>query len=338
MKRTNIDISQLLPLYFEGKLNEKETLVVENWMKESDENKKIAEDMAMIYFSMDKLYALSNVDEKSAWRSVKSEANNLDKHRWLPMIERVAAILFLPLLLVSVLQFFKYDKANHTTMLSYATSPGMTASLSLPDGTTVKMNSESRLTYPSDFTGDIREVSLQGEAYFEVAKDKTHPFVVKTPQHAAVKVYGTHFNVDAYSVDSIATATLVEGRISMIYQGKDGKWEETLIKPGEAIEYSPYDRAVKVNTVATDVVTSWKDGKLVFRETPFKEVLKCLSRRYGVDFVVKNPNIYKNSFTGTIQRQRLERVLEYFTVASKIRFRYLTSGNLSNEKQVIKVY
>ena len=95
---------------------------------------------------------------------------------------------------------------------------------------------------------------------------------------------------------------------------------------------------VVVKRVNVDVETSWKDGHLIFKNTPFEEVLKRLSKQFNVEFVLKNPVLKHESFTATFTKQRLERILENFRISSNIRFKYIDDGNINIERQVIEVY
>lgn len=204
--------------------------------------------------------------------------------------------------------------------------------------THVILNSNSTIVYPSHFDEKSRNVQLNGEAYFEVTKNSRQPFMVRTPQKAVVKVYGTQFNVEAYADDKTITATLVEGSIAMAYENKKSNWTEQEIQPGQEIVYTAAQQQIKIDQADVEVITSWKDGKLIFRDTPFKEVLKMLSKRFDVDFVVKNPKCFEASFTGVLEKQRLGRILEYISVSSNIKFKYAESNNIHQEKQKIEVY
>jgi ferric-dicitrate binding protein FerR (iron transport regulator) len=110
------------------------------------------------------------------------------------------------------------------------------------------------------------------------------------------------------------------------------------IQPGQEIVYTAAQQQIKIDQADVEVITSWKDGKLIFRDTPFKEVLKMLSKRFDVDFVVKNPKCFEASFTGVLEKQRLGRILEYISVSSNIKFKYAESNNIHQEKQKIEVY
>ncbi|TKC59151.1 DUF4974 domain-containing protein [Pedobacter hiemivivus] len=160
----------------------------------------------------------------------------------------------------------------------------------LPDGTHVWLNAASTLTFPSKFSGRNRKVVLRGEAYFEVAKDKQHPFIVKADQQD-VEVLGTHFNVNSYRDEPTVNTTLFEGSVRI-----NGN---TLLKPGQQANLYPTGQLV-VSKGSNDVI-AWKDGKFKFDETPLEVVLRQFSRWYDVD--IEYPNgIPKERFTGYIDK------------------------------------
>ena len=214
---------------------------------------------------------------------------------------------------------------------------GQRVEVTLSDGTHIWLNARSEFSYPASFNGNTREVRLKGEAFFDVAKDRNKKFIVNTGR-CEVEVLGTQFNVEAYADDKTITATLVEGSIAMAYENKKSNWTEQEIQPGQEIVYTAAQQQIKIDQADVEVITSWKDGKLIFRDTPFKEVLKMLSKRFDVDFVVKNPKCFEASFTGVLEKQRLGRILEYISVSSNIKFKYAESNNIHQEKQKIEVY
>jgi ferric-dicitrate binding protein FerR (iron transport regulator) len=111
-----------------------------------------------------------------------------------------------------------------------------------------------------------------------------------------------------------------------------------MMYPGQKAIYDIKRKKIAVEETNIEVETSWKDGRLIFRDTPFEDILKSLSKRYNVRFVVKNETLKRNSFTGTFVHQRLERILERFRISSNIKFRFIENGNLDEEKQIIEVY
>ncbi len=337
MATDNTHIEKLLPLYFEGKLTEEERLRVERWMEENPEHHAVAQDMSGIFRDMDALFVMQHTDETLALSRVGKKIKGSHVLRLMRKVERVAAILLLPIVMLCVWQYIRYGH-EEIQELSFTANPGMTAKAQLPDGTVVVLNSNSTLTYPSTFKGKLREVKLSGEAYFSVTKDVKHPFVVKTPYQANVKVYGTKFNVEAYPKDNLLTATLEEGSISLTYVDGKGNMEEKLIFPGQSISYRNNGQPMLNAEAYVDAAKSWTEGKMIFRDTSAKDVLRQLEKCYHVKFVVHDAKVYENRFTGTMENQHLDRVLNVLSQTSNMKFKQRKSTHLYQGMQVFDIY
>ena len=175
--------------------------------------------------------------------------------------------------------------------------------LVLADGTKVWLNADSKLRFPVSFTAERREVYLEGEAYFEVAKDSAREFWV----HAGamdVKVLGTSFNVKAYErLETVAT-TLVEGSVEVACAGKSFQ-----IVPGEQFVYDKNNRVMDVRMVDTESYVSWKDGYYKFRQTTLEEIMETLSVWYGLNVFYVNESAKQVEFTGKVKRYEDARML-----------------------------
>lgn len=165
----------------------------------------------------------------------------------------------------------------------------------LPDGTKVWLNAATLLKYPSTFARLVnRKVELlRGEAYFEVSKDKRHPFVVKSAKQE-VEVLGTHFNINAYADEGKTTTSLLEGSVKIIYAG-----DSRLLKPGEQA-ISTGNGIPKIKGGAEDAI-AWRRGLFKFENADVKTVLRQLARWYDVDIVYEG-NVKPYNFTGEIYR------------------------------------
>lgn len=332
MDERNLNMTDdLLLRYCEGSVSEQERILVEEWIAQSDENKQIAKQIYTIHLATDTIEILNKVDTEKALEKVSSRLTSRKKTIGWEWIQRVAAILFIPLLIAYCISHFNL-KPQQAQMIEVKTNPGMTTSVVLPDSSVVTLNSESSLIYPSSFEGKTRNVTLKGEAYFSVAKDKEKRFIVNTPGNAQIKVYGTEFNVEAYPDEGIVNTTLVCGKVSFAPNGK----EEITMRPGQKAVYNVGEGSVSLGMTFVDGEVAWKDGKLIFKDTPFDLVLKSLSKRYNVDFVIKRGKLHEYSFTGTFEHQRLSRILEYFRISSNIKFKYVNESN--REKEKIEVY
>ena len=153
-----------------------------------------------------------------------------------------------------------------------------TRTVSLPDGTSVTLNHYSTLTYPERFKTDNREVELNGEAYFEVSKDKKHPFIVQTDA-VDVRVLGTHFNVDAYRDSRDVRTTLLTGSVAVSNKSNS---EHMILKPNEIAIYNKVEKKLtrKLLVDATDEI-SWRHGELIFDDVPLSDIARKLSNSFG---------------------------------------------------------
>lgn len=171
------------------------------------------------------------------------------------------------------------------------------------DGTRVWLNGGSRLRYPSRFAVNCREVELSGEAYFEVTKDTSRPFMVRTAL-AKVEVLGTSFNVSAQA-EKECVATLVEGRVRM----QDAEEHKVVLAPGQQAELDEQG-GWKVEEVDIRYFIAWKDGKFAFKDAKLETVLEKLARYYGVQFKFENSKVAALTYTTIIEQyENVEDVL-----------------------------
>jgi hypothetical protein len=167
-----------------------------------------------------------------------------------------------------------------TNVLNTITIPrGGQYTIMLPDGTNVWLNSESSLTFPVVFKGSTRKVSLKGEAYFEVAKNKEKPFIVHT-DNTDIKVLGTHFNVHAYKDDNNVKTTLLEGSVRL-----SSAASSTVLTPGQQGVTDATNGSITQKKVNINQVMAWKAGYFIFRDDDIRDIMKQISRWYDVEVV-----------------------------------------------------
>ncbi len=186
--------------------------------------------------------------------------------------------------------------------------------LVLSDGTEIWMNAESILRYPTTFTGKSREVFLEGEALFEVAKDTLHPFIVRTKRHS-VEVLGTRFNISAYPNNRIYT-TLAKGKIKV-----ETVDDSVLLTPEHQAIIEPFGNDIQTKSVQSSLFTSWVDGNYEFRDTPLEDIVIQLGRWYDVDIRFREETLKIKRFTGVIFRnENLSFAVEIIEKISNVRF------------------
>lgn len=168
-------------------------------------------------------------------------------------------------------------------MKTISTPRGKDYELVLSDGTVVLLNADSKITFPTRFTGNCRTVKLVGEAYFKVSKNKHRPFIVETG-NLYTKVLGTEFNLKAYPHSDV-NVTLIKGSVAVNAEGK-----EVMLKPGENAEYSE-NKDIEVTTVDTEGYIQWKDGYFYFDNVPLIDVVRDLGRWYNVNIEIRNNSL-----------------------------------------------
>ena len=246
------------------------------------------------------------------------------KQNLLQIFTRIAAVLFLPLLITSLLYLNqKASLFSSDSDLQYAElhAPAFArVNLYLADSTRVWLNNGSKLKYPMDFSGRDRKVFLEGEAYFDVRKDPSHPFYVETGD-IKIHVTGTRFNVSNYIEDEDIITTLEEGKVlvRLTGQGRKSPVIHELL-PSRQLIFMKENRDVKLRTVNTEKYTSWKEGHLYLKDDPMPEVRKKIERWYNVEIVIEDPVIMEYRYTGRFHQETLEKVLRMMAVATPIKY------------------
>lgn len=195
------------------------------------------------------------------------------------------------------------------------TPPGKEYSITLSDGTTVHLNSASKLRYPVNFQSDVREITLEGEGYFTIAKDSKRPFIVYT-KGIQVRQYGTVFNINTHSSGKVEIV-LVEGSIGITPPNSD----QILIKPYQLAEYNENRQSLSVKNVDIEPYISWHQGELIFEDKSLKEIMSTLSLWYGIDIIIDNKDIEKLHFTGKMTRyDKIDNILKAMERTVDVKF------------------
>ena len=254
--------------------------------------------------------------------------------RWVWMGASAAACLVL---------FFLLLKDNGKEQVSrpvmagntVSTKAGSKSKIELPDGTQVWLNADSKLVYNGDFSGKTREVSLSGEAYFDVVKDKSRPFIIHTIA-VQVKVLGTAFNVRSYPSDKTTETSLIRGSVEVTLNSHPDK--KVILKPNEKVVIDNANATAAAVTADNPKITStgnaaaeqemlvtnvhfdkkdqevyetmWVKNKLAFDETGFDDMIAALERWYNVTIIVKNKALSTGTYTVTFENKTLDEVLE----------------------------
>ncbi len=271
--------------------------------------------------------------------------------------QSVISKLFKPLLvaasligvaIISYSLFFNDNNALNTANVpnEIVAKRGTKTKLILPDGTVVWLNSDSKLSYSEKFNEAIREVDLEGEAFFDVVKDKNRPFIVKTSA-LKIKVLGTAFNVKSYKQDATIEATLVRGLIE-VEKTNEPNASKIFLKPNEKLVYNktvvnelekknlPAATTIKpqliyISSLPTNISdslrseTSWMYGRLVFEGDSFIELAQKMERWYNVKINIESSSLMNHRFRGAFEKENIEEALQALQLI--INFNYTINKN-----------
>ena len=221
------------------------------------------------------------------------------------------------------------EKKPITNEIAYntlRTPKGGEYSIELTDGTKIWLNADTKLTYPVEFNGDVRQVNIVGEAYLEVAHNELKPFVVQTPD-MNITVLGTSFNVMSYINESVQATTLVEGSVKLSPVNQEKSYEEYYMKPGQQAILDKADQAISIHDVETSDYTAWKDGLFVINNETLGTIMRRLERWYNFTTHCDNPGLLNYHFSGTLDRyDHIETILEMIELTIPVHFNYSTNN------------
>lgn len=339
---THENIPEYLLAYLQGEANEEQTKLAVEWLRVPG-NQDIYKQLKKIDSLTADLQLLKefNVHEgrQKVWK--KYRANKfVVLSNWM---QRIAAVLFIPVLLGGIWFYFQQnelrkDFASLMVTQEIITQPGTKTHLFLPDSTEVWLNAASTLRFPSVFAGNERRIELDGEAYFEVYKNKRKPFIVGT-RFQDIEAIGTAFNLSAYSGDLRFSTTLIEGKVKVADREKAD--QIVFLEPGIQLNYHTQNKIYNQQSVRVQDVIAWRDGVLIFNETPFFEVASKLGRWFNADIQISDQSVANYRFTGTFTSESLEQVMELLAFSTPIDYSVSKREILKNRnfsKQQIKIW
>lgn len=338
-------IEHLLPNYFSGEINEEDRQKVIRWKNLSAENNKLFKEMAAVWESGKILSQMEQFHAKEALKKVNLRlACHVNPALSWGNIQRIAAVLLIPLLIYAGFLTFIQPKETNTvsdeiTWQKVKTTQGMISELVLPDGTHVWLNSETKLEYPLIFETN-REVNLSGEAYFEVKKDKQHPFVVNTGT-VNVEVLGTSFNIANYPDENQTEVVLGSGKVRLFTGKQHDKKAVSFLEPDQRAVFDKTTKEFAVNHVNIEKYIAWKDGILMFADDSMSEVIRKLSRRFNVDIELETYELNDYVYKATFKDESLSQVLDLLKLSAPIDYKIeprkpLPYGDYLKQKVIIR--
>ena len=333
----------LIGRFLSGEASEQESEALFAWLDEDDANLVLFEQVRSVWNAGVPNFSADEIDAKAALRAVNRRIELEEKtekprgggwwRRTVYMLRNVAAILAVPLIACTLWLSIRLGGISRQAVAVHEISalPGTVTKVSLPDGTVAWLNGGSSLEYPEKFTKRTRELSMSGEAYFEVNSDKMHPFIVHTSSMDVTAV-GTSFNVQAYQTDSLVSVTLAEGIVEV-----DMKDAEATLVPGSRVVYNINSGTHEISSGEPYRWCSWKDGVLMFRNDPLSYVFKRLGQIYNTEFIV-DEDIQDDPYYATFKNDPLDRILVLLSKTAPISYRSAGESEAVSGKEIIEVY
>jgi len=310
-----LDYTMLITRFLEYKLDEDEFIALTNWIDESYENRKLFDQYNEVWQLGGVAFNEGLYHTDAGWNSLhqKITGHHDFKNNKIRLIRtdqliiwRVVSVAALLVAGLFIGLFFNKKIIVPASQIVTIQSPrGEKTRVILADSTVVWLNSESQLTYSNDFDGKIRLVTLSGEGYFDVKKDVSRPFIVRTLT-TDIKVYGTRFNVCSYPDEQLTEATLEEGKIAVFITERS---KPVAVNPGQRMIFDKESGNISIEEVDTKLYTSWKDNKLRFDDAVFADVVKKLERWYDVKIILDKDLKYTERYTMCIKTESLREVL-----------------------------
>lgn len=269
--------------FFAGLASDSEKIAIKSWLEEDAVNQQVLLKERAFYD------AIMLADEKPCIEEARPTSGFRILMRRSLKWAAVLLLAFISSYMLLEIQYRTSEAADNTVIVP----AGQRVNLFLSDGTKVCLNSGSTFTYPSSFTNNIRNVSLDGEAYFEVSANEQKPFVVHT-HICDIEVTGTKFNVEAYEDENSFSAALMEGKIKV----RDNAEPSNTVRLNPAHKVNFAQGKMLVSDISDYDVYRWKEGLICFKDLGFVELMKRVEKYYGVKTFIENPSLPEHSFSG----------------------------------------
>ena len=307
---------ELLIRFIVGETNDNESVLVQDWIDFSDENKAQFEKIQKIWSATEDPLKVepAKVNVDLAWRNLKDrmdqyseiEATHLGKQRSLSFyIVRVAAVLFISVLVLSI---YRYQSQQLNQVLLVSSDSTFTNN-PLPDGTLISLNQQTTIEYPVKFSKNERRVKMSGEAFFIVKPDSVKPFIIEA-QKAIITVLGTSFNVKALDDDNAVEVLVEEGLVQL---SNPDLSQSTKLRVGEKGIYLKETNEVKKERDIDSESLFWLNKTLLFRDTNLSVVFETLERLYDVTIKVENQGILDCQLTAKFSNESIDHIIDHIS-------------------------
>lgn len=312
----------LISRYLSGEASNADSEALNQWLAEDPENTKTLEEYKQVWEKTGILEGKPSFNIDEEWEHFQSNVNpsNQENQFWnflagpkfFGSFYKMAAVVAIGLILGYSMYYFS-GKYSTTSILA----ANANERIELPDGSVVVLNKGAEITYPSKFAKDNRMVNFTGEGFFEVEKDPSRPFIIRS-NNLSIRVLGTSFNVKANPESPEIEIIVNTGRVA-VYEGSDRKNEQNLLPGQKAVYYKTLNK-ILVSENTNQNFLAWTTGKMSFNGSPMSEVLEVLSSVYHKKFIIETEAIRNCRLTVSFENQDIQSVLKIIEATLDIQF------------------
>jgi transmembrane sensor len=372
-EHSNSDYNSLIINYLTNSISEEDKKILLQWIESDKVNEKYFNRLNEAWIIARSEKEMEGFDARSAWDEMSKLLSDEKKFQIRP--QRTFPFNYLKIA-ASWLIFFvfgfsamyllkgKPEKlASNPVIISVPL--GARSQIVLPDGTKIWLNAGTQITYNQNYGTTTRTIDLKGEAYFDVAKDKDHPFIVNVPE-LKIRALGTKFNVKAYPDETSVFATLEEGKIDVQLVNPGSETKNMVLLPNENITFRKSEHSIiKSNTeekiktvdkrvtknnlkavapvvlelvknVNTELFTSWKDERWIIEREPLGTLAPMLERRFNVKIQFIDEDLKKLNFTGIIQNETIEQLMNALVLTAPVNFKIVKDNIILTSDPVMR--
>jgi len=321
-------MKETITKYLEGRASKSEQLKLLQWLR-SKNNRYEFDSQKLDWEKAQDKEQLPLGSEKS-WNVILGHVLQKSYNRWqdnhrINLLFRIAAIFFFIVSVAGATYYITNTTNTDSNLITQVVAAnGQISEVQLPDGSVVWLNSDSKVSYNNSFGLGNRNIKLTGEAYFQVTKNKDLPLIVNSGE-IKVKVLGTRFNVMAYPESEYISVVLESGKVQLLHNQNENF--DYKLQPGEMASYKKAQKELVIKNIDTKEYTDWKQGSLIFRDTPMREVIQRLERKFNIDIEVKNQEVYKSIFNARFADEDLNEILEYIQYSCPINYEITDEKN-----------
>jgi len=341
---------RIIEKYLNGRGSTEERGLIIDWFKSIQAEKelrdksyhywkKIPEDVDAINYN--ESMVLGKIYRKIKIEETKNKPSPSIPLRTIHYLTKIAAVLFVPLLLLYCLNGGFQSSGSKDTFAEIYSPPGARTMFYLPDGSIGWLNSASSIIFPERFDGKERKVTLKGEVYFNVNTNPNKPFIVST-NNLNIVATGTSFNINSWEDNPYTKVVLEDGKLEIFKNNINNSQSlAATLDPSQLFHYSKINSECSVKNVDVEKYISWKDGKLIFRDDPLSEVVERLNRWYNVNIVILDDILKSYRYVATFEDETLDEILNMLMISAPIEYKNIKRRQLPDgtfEKRRIELY